>query len=139
MGADRTAMDLAHSGHRVADLVRSHLEHHHHRVVTLAELSSLTGLSPYRVSRLFRGVVGVPLASYLALVRVRRARSLIAAGMSLAAVAHEVGYSDQSHFSRQFKRIVGMSPGRYARAVSRGSLAVGRDGMRHYGVLRETG
>ncbi|HEX5830777.1 MAG TPA: helix-turn-helix domain-containing protein, partial [Gemmatimonadaceae bacterium] len=63
--------------------------------------------------------VGVPPYAYLALVRVRRARALIARGHPLSSVTYVTGFSDQSHLTRQFKRVVGVPPGRYARAASR--------------------
>jgi AraC-like DNA-binding protein len=103
---------------RIVRLVRDYLEEQCTRVVTLAELATLTGLSPFYVSRIFRAAVGVPPYAYLSLVRVRRARELIARGHPPSAVTHEAGFSDQSHFTKQFKRVVGMPPGQYAREIS---------------------
>ncbi|WP_414882953.1 helix-turn-helix domain-containing protein [Sphingomonas sp. Leaf208] len=42
------------------------------------------------------------------------ARRLLLAGQPIAEVALDVGYADQSHLTRQFQRIVGVSPARYA-------------------------
>lgn len=106
---------------RIVRVVREFLEDEHARVVTLAELSGLTGRSPFYVSRIFREAVGVPPYAYLALVRVRRARELIARGYPLSYVTHATGFSDQSHLTKQFKRIVGVSPGQYAREATRAS------------------
>jgi AraC-like DNA-binding protein len=110
------AEDLANA--RLVRLVREYLEEQCTRVVTLAELAALTGLSPFYVSRTFRAAVGVPPYAYLSLVRVRRARELIARGLPPSAVTHEAGFSDQSHFTKQFKRVVGMPPGQYAREIA---------------------
>jgi AraC-like DNA-binding protein len=103
---------------RVVRLVREYLEDGLTRVVTLAELSKLTGLSAFHVSRTFRSATGLPPYAYLALARVRRARELLAQGCSLSAVTHEAGFWDQSHFTRQFKRVVGVPPGQYARELA---------------------
>jgi transcriptional regulator GlxA family with amidase domain len=46
-------------------------------------------------------------------VRVRRAKSLLRAGLPIALVAAEAGFYDQAHLTRHFKRIVGLTPGRY--------------------------
>ena len=44
----------------------------------------------------------------------RRARSLLLRGWPPARVAHQTGFADQSHLTRRFKRLVGVTPGRYA-------------------------
>lgn len=120
--------------HMIVRSVRAYLEENHARVVTLAELSTLTGVSPFYLSRVFRAAVGVPPYAYLALVRVRRAQELIARGFPLSLITHEAGFSDQSHFTRQFKRVVGIPPGQYAaelrRAGSR-SRRHGPNGINH--------
>jgi AraC-like DNA-binding protein len=103
---------------RLARMVRDHLEANHARVVTLAELARLTGRNPFYLSRTFRGAYGVPPYAYLALVRVHGARELLAAGRSPSMVAHAAGFSDQSHFNRQFKRVFGVTPGQYSRSVA---------------------
>jgi AraC-like DNA-binding protein len=102
----------------VVRVVRDYLESEYARVVTLAELASLTGLSPFYVSRRFREAVGLPPYAYLALVRVRRARAMIDRGQPISAVTHATGFSDQSHLTKQFKRVVGVPPGQYAREVA---------------------
>jgi AraC-like DNA-binding protein len=120
------AEDLANA--RLVRLVREYLEEQCTRVVTLAELATLTGLSPFYVSRTFRAAVGVPPYAYLSLVRVRRARELIARGLPPSAVTHEAGFSDQSHFTKQFKRVVGMPPGQYAREIASDSASSAKQG-----------
>jgi AraC-like DNA-binding protein len=119
------APGAAGRGGAMARRVREFLEEEHARVVTLAELSALTGLSPCSVSRAFRAAVGVPPYTYLALVRVRRARELIARGLPLSVVTHATGFADQSHFTRRFKQVMGVTPGQYARAVAGASGADG--------------
>ncbi|ANZ21221.1 Helix-turn-helix domain [Streptomyces noursei ATCC 11455] len=49
--------------------------------------------------------------------RVELARRLLLDGRTPTAVAAEIGFYDQSHLTRHFKRILGVTPGRYARAV----------------------
>jgi AraC-like DNA-binding protein len=118
--APRATTEDATNG-RVVRIVREYLEDQCTRVVTLAELAALTGLSPFYVSRTFRAAVGVPPYAYLSLARVRRARALIDRGHPPSAVTHEAGFSDQSHFTKQFKRVVGIPPGQYAREIAVGT------------------
>ena len=51
--------------------------------------------------------------AYQTQVRVRRAKSLPRAGLPITQVAAEAGFSDQAHLTQHFKRIVGLTPGRY--------------------------
>jgi AraC-like DNA-binding protein len=83
----------------------------------VSELSSLTGLSPYHVMHKFRDVYGLSPYAYYAELRVARAKELLVAGANLASTGSAVGFADQSHFTRQFKRTTGLTPGRYARML----------------------
>ena len=103
--------------HRAVERVKSHLEMHAPKSVTLAELSNLTGLSGFHLTRVFRRSLGLPPHAYQAQLRVRLAKSLLREGRSIAAVAADVGFSDQSHLTRQFKRLVGVTPAKYALAA----------------------
>lgn len=57
----------------------------------------------------------ISLHSYLESVRIRQAQRLVARGMPLAQVASATGFADQSHFTHRFKRLIGVTPGQYAR------------------------
>ena len=84
---------------------------------TLSELAELAGgLSQYQLSRAFRAHTGLPPHAYLVHVRVRRAQRLLRAGLRPAAAAVGAGFADQSHLHRHFTRIVGVTPGAYARS-----------------------
>ena len=100
---------------------RDFLDSHAHRSVALAELAREAGLHPLYLVRVFHRAVGLPPHAYLTQLRVQRAKRLLAAGERPAAVAAQVGFGDQSHLNRHFKRMVGVTPGRYARALSDGA------------------
>lgn len=93
---------------------RAYLEAHYAAPVTLDELAAHVHFSPYHLLRLFRQSTGLPPHAFLNGVRVRRAKEFLAAGLSPADVAQRVGFADQSHLNRHFKRIVGTTPGQYA-------------------------
>ncbi len=99
--------------------VRDYLTEHYTDVVTLDELAALAGLSPFHLLRTFSAAVGMPPHVYLTQVRVTRAKALLAAGLPIAEVAALTGFVDQSHFSRHFKRTVGVAPGQYVRGGRR--------------------
>jgi AraC-like DNA-binding protein len=102
-------------GAREAAAVRDIL---HGRLVdppSLGELAALVGTSRFALLRAFRARYGLPPHAYLNQLRVRRARTLLDEGTPAAAVAVAVGFADQSHLSRHFRRLVGLAPGRYQR------------------------
>ncbi|NEQ23209.1 MAG: helix-turn-helix transcriptional regulator, partial [Microcoleus sp. SIO2G3] len=93
--------------------VRDYLEANYTENVTLEQLSAVANLSPFYLLRTFRKQVGLPPHGYLNQVRLVRAKSLLAQGCQIAQVAHETGFTDQSHLTRHFKRMVGVTPGQY--------------------------
>jgi AraC-like DNA-binding protein len=82
---------------------------------SLAELAAMTELSQFALLRAFRAETGLPPHAYLNQLRVRRARSLLDDGVAAADVAAEVGFADQAHLTRHFKRVVGVPPAAYQR------------------------
>ena len=96
--------------------VRSMLDAEYARTVTIRELATEAGLSTFHLIRVFRASFGLPPYKYLEQVRIQHARRLIRLGFPLTHVVHATGFSDQSHLTRYFKRIVGVTPGIYARA-----------------------
>lgn len=103
---------------RVA-LVRSYMEAHLEDNVNLDELARLTNLSPFHLLRVFQHETGLPPHAYLTQLRVGRAKHLLAAGMPIPQVAQVTGFTDQSHLTRHFKRLVGVTPGQYAAGSTR--------------------
>jgi len=97
--------------------VKSLLHDRYNERVTLAELASSAGFSPFHLLRLFHASVGMPPHAYLTQLRVSHAKDLLARGAAVAEVASLVGFTDQSHLTRHFKRIVGVPPGAYRAAL----------------------
>ncbi|MEE1927338.1 AraC family transcriptional regulator [Streptomyces sp. TRM 70351] len=83
--------------------------------VTLREASEQLHAHPAHLVRVFSQEFGMGPHQYLTGRRVDLARGLLLAGMAPRAVAASAGFYDQSHFTRHFKRILGISPGQYAR------------------------
>jgi AraC-like DNA-binding protein len=81
---------------------------------TLAEAGRALGASPAHLVRSFTRTFGIAPHQYVVARRVDAARRRLLAGEPIALVAAGVGFYDQAHFTRQFKRHVGTPPGRYA-------------------------
>jgi AraC-like DNA-binding protein len=95
------------------DRAVGHLRHHCARKVCLDELAFAARLSKFHFVRLFAATLGTTPHRYQMLARVAQARSLLRSGLPIAEVASHTGFSDQSHFTRWFHDIVGVTPGRY--------------------------
>jgi AraC-like DNA-binding protein len=85
--------------------------------ISLDALAAHARLDKFRLCRAFRDEVGLPPHAYVTHRRVSAAMELLARGEPQAEVAARVGLYDQSQLHRHFKRIVGVTPGAYARAV----------------------
>jgi AraC-like DNA-binding protein len=83
------------------------------RVVRSSELEEITGLTRYDLARQFRSAFGTSPYRYSLMRRLDRARAALGRRRSLADVALAAGFADQAHFSRMFKRALGVSPARY--------------------------
>jgi AraC-like DNA-binding protein len=87
----------------------------------LDDLAEAVRTRPFSLLRAFKEATGLPPHAYLTTVRVRRARELLDLGMPPARVAAEVGFTDQAHLTRHFKRAVGVTPGAYRLAQPAGA------------------
>ena len=96
---------------RAMSLLRESVTEH----ITLERLAEHADLEKFRLCRAFRAQVGLPPHAYLTRLRVQRAQELLAAGVKASEVAPRVGFYDQSQLHRHFRRIVGITPGAYAR------------------------
>jgi AraC-like DNA-binding protein len=86
--------------------------------VTLSELAALADMSEFHFLRLFRATVGLPPHAYLIQKRVDHARRLLSEGSPIVSAGIDCGFADQSHFTRWFKKIVGITPGQYRKSNS---------------------
>lgn len=84
---------------------------------SLEEAATLLGASTGHLVRSFRSAYGLPPHRYLTGRRIDRARRLLLAGVPAAEVATVVGFHDQPHLARHFRRVLGTTPGRFARGA----------------------
>jgi AraC-like DNA-binding protein len=98
---------------RARELLESRLE----APPTLQHLAEAVGGNRFVLLRQFRRRFGLPPHAFVLRLRVERARFMLARGAEVAEVAAALGFADQSHMSRAFKRVVGLSPRQYQRLV----------------------
>jgi AraC family transcriptional regulator len=92
---------------KVIDYINAHLDED----LSLTELAALVQMSPHYFSHLFKQSMGMSPHQYVIRCRVERAKNLLLQGnLSLAEVAYKVGFANQSHLNRHFKRLLGVTP-----------------------------
>ena len=91
--------------------VKDHIEDSLALSITLRSLANIAKLSPFHFSRMFAESEGVSPHQYLLFRRILRAKNLLSKKhMPLAKVAHECGFSSQSHLSKRFRLMTGVTP-----------------------------
>jgi AraC family transcriptional regulator len=95
--------------------VVEYIEDHLGAAPTLEGMAAVTGLSVYHFARQFSAATGLPPHQYVITRRVERVQEVLHRDpdVSLAEVAARAGFSDQSQLTRHFKRLVGVTPGRF--------------------------
>lgn len=96
--------------------VRDYLREHTHRRVRMNELAQLASMSRFQLTRRFAKAYGLPLHAYHVQVRLEEAKRRILRGATLASVAAELGFVDQSHLHRRFTGAFGVTPGAWREA-----------------------
>lgn len=110
-------------GGRTARLVMARLEDQIVAPPTLTDIAGELGLSRFQVVRGFRETVGMPPYAWLAQRRVAKARVLLAGGARPSEAAAQVGFADQAHMTRWFRRVIGVTPGTYRNSVQDSSAS----------------
>ena len=100
---------------RAMEQARDFLTSYYTRNISLKELADLVDLKPFRLLRAFKKQFGLPPHAYLNHVRVHQAKRLLARGYSISDTALATGFADQSHLHRHFKKMLGVTPGQYAK------------------------
>ena len=94
--------------------VRSYLEENYAENISLEQLAAIAHLSPFHLLRSFRDQMSLPPHAYLIQLRIMHAKHMLRMGLPCIDAALAVGFADQSHFTKHFKRIVGVPPGLYS-------------------------
>lgn len=98
---------------RVCDYIQDNFS----KNLTLNQLAGIAYLSPYHFLRIFQKQKHISPHAFLIQIRIQHAKFWLAEGKSIAQVAMETGFTDQSHFHRHFKRTVGITPRQYRNFV----------------------
>lgn len=105
---------------RIIDKLKSE----HCERLTLRELGKEAGVHPVHLSRVFRRCVGEGIGEFVHRLRIREAcEQMLAPGLSLADISCATGFADQSHLTRTFRKITGMTPRPFRTLMAAASLS----------------
>lgn len=98
---------------RLINCVRDFIHQHYHQKITLNELSQLVQMNKYTLLRAFTKQQGITPYQYLETIRLNEAKKQLEQGLPLLDISLNIGFSDQSHFTRFFKQFIGVTPKQY--------------------------
>ncbi len=99
---------------RVLDYIDAHLTDE----LGLVELAAIAGLSPHHFGEAFKTSKGTSPHRYVIERRVQHALEFLREkDRSIGEIAHAVGFSSQSHLTANFRRVTGLTPGRFRQSL----------------------
>ena len=102
----------------------NYIDANYDKPITLAEIARASHLSASRLAHIFKEQMGITLIDYVTGVRIEQAKELLlATDQSCTEICFQVGYNNQSYFTRTFKAIVGMTPRRFRVQNRRGGVS----------------
>lgn len=120
---DPNENDLGHAGspgvqeQKYVKMIKDYLQANFTEQVTLEQLEQEAGISRFHLIRLFKKGSHLPPHAYQNLLRINHAKIQLAKQRPIVDIAAEVGYYDQSHFTKAFSKIVGATPRQYAMSI----------------------
>ncbi|WP_080873602.1 AraC family ligand binding domain-containing protein [Oceanobacillus timonensis] len=113
INSDLTIPETGSESSQKVKTISNYLQEHYNHKISLQELSDLTGWSKYHLLRSFTKQKGISPYSYLQTVRVNHAKKLLEQGIKPIEAAFLTGFSDQSHLTKLFKSMIGLTPKQY--------------------------
>lgn len=99
-----------------------YIDAHYQEELSIHDIAEHIGVSNDYFSRQFKQVTGIAPVEYLRRYRFARAMELLAGGMSVTDVSHQVGFRNLCHFSREFKNQLGVTPSQYRKQYAEQQL-----------------
>ena len=108
------------AGNYIVRQAMEYMQAHCAEHLSLGDVADHVYVSQWHLSKLINKHANQSFFDILGRMRMERAKALLAdSGLRIHAIAEQVGYSDVAHFSKSFKRFVGMTPGEYREDLAR--------------------
>jgi len=97
--------------------INLHIEKHIQEKFNLTELAKMAMINKYGFAKKFKSSTGMTPMNYILMKKIFSAKSLIKANSDLTKIAHQYNFSDLAHFSKTFKRYIGISPNSFKESL----------------------
>ncbi len=98
--------------------LKDYIEEHLVEDLAIATLAALIPMSQFHFARAFKAAIGEPPHRYIMQRRIDRAKMLLSVTrLSVAEVSYQTGFANQSHFTAQFRKAIGMTPKQFRESV----------------------
>ncbi len=95
------------------------IDEHFTKDISIQDLAQISCFSPYYFIRLFKDLYGITPRQYIVLKKMQAAEGLLSQGKPVKDVCFLIGYESLQTFSTQFKKIKGVSPSKFKKAMQR--------------------
>jgi len=96
-------------------LAKQFIENNCHRDISLKEMSNIACLSEFHFNRYFHKCFGLSPYAYYLVCKMKKSQQILIKQNSVIETTYDIGFFDQSHFTKLFKKHIGVTPGRYLR------------------------
>ena len=93
--------------------IENYIKENYDKIISLDILSEISGLNKYSVIRSFTKIKGITPYRYIETIRINKSKELLKFNNDIVEVALKLGFTDQSHFTKTFKKLTGLTPGEY--------------------------
>ncbi|MTI32332.1 AraC family transcriptional regulator [Xanthovirga aplysinae] len=116
--SEEKAGEYSELGFNNLNHVNNYIESHIAHKLSLEELSNVANINKYGFAKKFKASTGMTPMNYVLMKKVFSSKKLITPNTELTQIAYDYNFSDMAHFSRTFKRYIGISPKSYQKNIS---------------------
>ncbi len=93
--------------------INSYIEEHIFDKLTLEDLSKIANINKFGFSKKFKALTGMTPMNYVLMRKIFSSKALIKSDLELTEIAYQYNFTDMAHYSKTFKRFIGISPTKY--------------------------
>lgn len=98
--------------------IKNYIESHIYDKFSLDDLSEIANINKFGFSKKFKTLTGMTPMNYVLMRKIFSSKTLIKSNLELTEVAYQYNFTDMAHFSKTFKRFIGISPKSYQESIS---------------------